>query len=137
MPEASQNSGPPGTYPSIDGQEGKLSLPTTPLFLPMISFPRHIFKPLLKRKYSRTTAVAVVFFISAFFHEFLVSVPLRMFRLWSFSAMIGQVPFAMFVSKYLAGHQTGNFAVWISLIIGQPLAIMMYFHDYYVQNILS
>ena len=32
-----------------------------------------------------------VFFISAFFHEYLVSVPLRMFNLWAFSGMMMQV----------------------------------------------
>ncbi|PAA71768.1 hypothetical protein BOX15_Mlig000493g1, partial [Macrostomum lignano] len=40
--------------------------------------------------------------------------------------------FAMFVSRVLRGGQLGNMAVWLSLIIGQPLAIIMYFHDYYV-----
>ena len=44
-----------------------------------------------------------------------------------------QVPFAMFVGTYLHG-KLGNMAVWASLIIGQPMAILMYYHDYYVLN---
>jgi len=28
----------------------------------------------------------------------------------------------------------GNVMVWMSLIIGQPLAVMMYYHDYVVQH---
>ncbi len=30
--------------------------------------------------------------------------------------------------------RAGNLCVWISLIIGQPLAIMMYYHDYVVDH---
>lgn len=92
--------------------------------------------------------------------QYLVSVPLRMFRLWAFMGMMAQVraaheaaeliyaalwnvwfniadsfhhqiPLAWFVGRFLRGNY-GNAAVWISLIIGQPFAILMYVHDYYV-----
>lgn len=46
-----------------------------------------------------------------------------------------QVPFAILTSKYLNGHLS-NMALWLSLIIGQPLAALMYVHDYYVMNSL-
>ena len=99
---------------------------------------RHVFLPLIHRRgYSKFLASVIVFLVSAFFHEYLVSVPLRMFRLWAFIGMLAQVPFAMFVNKVLQGGQLGNMAVWVSLIIGQPLAMMMYFHDYYVQQVSS
>jgi len=39
----------------------------------------------------------------------------------------------MITSKYLNGHLS-NMALWLSLIIGQPLGILMYIHDYYVMN---
>ena len=32
------------------------------------------------------------------------------------------------------GPRAGNLCVWLSLIIGQPLAIMMYYHDYVVDH---
>ncbi|XP_078689113.1 diacylglycerol O-acyltransferase 1-like [Branchiostoma floridae x Branchiostoma belcheri] len=67
---------------------------------------------------------------------YLVSVPLRMFRWWAFMGMLMQVPFAVFVSKFLTGPY-GNMAVWVSLIVGQPFAILMYLHDYYVINHLQ
>ena len=115
---------------------------------------RHIYKPLLSQGVTKVQASLIVFFISAFFHEYLVSIPLRMFRLWSFFGMILQVswrfkkeikvnfiflyllrflkiPFGAFVKRFLHGNY-GNMAVWISLIIGQPIAIMMYIHDYYI-----
>lgn len=97
--------------------------------------------------------------------QYLVSVPLKMFRLWAFMGMAAQVstapaphpsrppgevtqrpgggdtvpltpaqiPLAWFVSKFLRGNY-GNAAVWLSLIIGQPIAVLMYVHDYYVLN---
>ena len=44
-----------------------------------------------------------------------------------------QVPLALFQSKYLHG-KWGNIVVWLSLILGQPIAILAYFHDYYVMH---
>ncbi|CAF0921497.1 unnamed protein product [Brachionus calyciflorus] len=92
---------------------------------------RHIYKPLLNQGITKSQASLIVFFISAFFHEYLVSIPLRMFRIWAFLGMIVQIPFAVFVKKFLHGNY-GNMAVWVSLIIGQPIAVMMYIHDYYI-----
>ncbi|KAF1610954.1 UNVERIFIED_CONTAM: Diacylglycerol O-acyltransferase 1, partial [Eudyptes pachyrhynchus] len=94
---------------------------------------RHFYKPMLKRGASKWMAQTAVFLASAFFHEYLVSVPLKMFRLWAFMGMAAQVPLAWFVSKFLRGNY-GNAAVWMSLIIGQPIAVLMYVHDYYVLN---
>ncbi|XP_078542577.1 diacylglycerol O-acyltransferase 1 [Lissotriton helveticus] len=94
---------------------------------------RHFYKPMLRRGVSRWMAQTAVFLASAFFHEYLVSVPLKMFRLWAFMGMMSQIPLAWFVGKFLRGNY-GNAAVWISLIIGQPIAILMYVHDYYVLN---
>uniref|UniRef100_A0A4W6CN06 O-acyltransferase n=1 Tax=Lates calcarifer TaxID=8187 RepID=A0A4W6CN06_LATCA len=91
----------------------------------------HFYKPLLRRGFSKMVSQSAVFFLSAFFHEYLVSVPLRMFRLWAFTGMMAQLPLAWFVGRFLRGNY-GNAAVWISLIIGQPFAVLMYVHDYYV-----
>uniref|UniRef100_A0A8C2A3T0 O-acyltransferase n=1 Tax=Cyprinus carpio TaxID=7962 RepID=A0A8C2A3T0_CYPCA len=65
--------------------------------------------------------------------QYLVSVPLRMFRLWAFMGMMAQLPLAWFVARFLRGNY-GNAAVWLSLIIGQPIAVLMYVHDYYVTH---
>jgi diacylglycerol O-acyltransferase-1 len=32
------------------------------------------------------------------------------------------------------GPRAGNICVWLSLILGQPLAIMMYYHDFAVEH---
>ncbi|XP_059705115.1 diacylglycerol O-acyltransferase 1 [Haemorhous mexicanus] len=94
---------------------------------------RHFYKPMLRRGVSKWAAQVAVFLASAFFHEYLVSVPLRMFRLWAFMGMAAQIPLAWLVSRFLRGHY-GNAAVWMSLILGQPIAVLMYVHDYYVLN---
>ncbi|XP_038616146.1 diacylglycerol O-acyltransferase 1 [Tachyglossus aculeatus] len=94
---------------------------------------RHFYKPALKRGMNKWLAQMGVFLASAFFHEYLVSVPLRMFRLCIFTGMMAQIPLAWVVGRFLRGNY-GNAAVWLSLIIGQPLAVLMYVHDYYVLN---
>ncbi|XP_077447292.1 diacylglycerol O-acyltransferase 1a [Stigmatopora argus] len=92
---------------------------------------RHFYKPMLRRGVNKLVAQSAVFLLSAFFHEYLVSVPLKMFRLWAFMGMMAQVPLAWFVGRFLNGIY-GNAAVWMSLIIGQPVAVLMYVHDYYI-----
>lgn len=92
---------------------------------------RHIYKPLLSFGVTKFQSQLIVFFISAFFHEYIISIPLRMFRLWSFMGMLSQLPLSVVVHKYLPGSY-GNMAIWLSLIIGQPLAVFMYIHDYYI-----
>uniref|UniRef100_A0A6Q2ZPY1 O-acyltransferase n=1 Tax=Esox lucius TaxID=8010 RepID=A0A6Q2ZPY1_ESOLU len=92
---------------------------------------RHFYKPMLKRGVSKWAGQSAVFLASAFFHEYLVSVPLKMLRPWAFLGMMAQLPLAWFVACFLRGNY-GNAAVWISLIIGQPFAVLMYVHDYYV-----
>ncbi|XP_054547919.1 diacylglycerol O-acyltransferase 1 isoform X2 [Talpa occidentalis] len=85
---------------------------------------RHFYKPMLRRGSSKWLARMGVFLASAFFHEYLVSVPLRMFRLWAFTGMMAQIPLAWIVGRFLRGNY-GNAAVWLSLIIGQPVAVLM------------
>ncbi|XP_055733207.1 diacylglycerol O-acyltransferase 1-like isoform X2 [Salvelinus fontinalis] len=97
---------------------------------------RHFYKPIMRRGANKWVAQTAVFLVSAFFHEYLVSVPLKMFRLWAFMGMMSQIPLAWFVGRFLRGNH-GNAAVWISLIIGQPVAVLMYVHDYYVIHYMS
>lgn len=97
---------------------------------------RHLYMPLMALGLTRCQASTAVFLVSAFFHEYLVSVPLKLFRMWAFTGMLIQLPWARFVSSYF-NQNFANVAVWVSLIIGQPLCILMYYHDYYVINHLN
>lgn len=93
---------------------------------------RHLYIPVTDMGYSKALASIMVFFVSAFFHEYLVSVPLQMFRIWAFLGMMAQPPLSVIsrVVEVQFGPRWGNIIVWSSLVIGQPLCIMMYYHDY-------
>ena len=39
-----------------------------------------------------------------------------------------------FFFEKVLGPRFGNALVWLSLIVGQPLAVMMYYHDYVVEH---
>lgn len=99
---------------------------------------RHLFIPIIKQTNSKLFAVSVTFFISAFFHEYLVSVPLRTYKIWAFGGMMAQLPLSA-LCKFVVGangerKRWGNVVVWASLILGQPLCIMMYYHDYIITH---
>uniref|UniRef100_A0A8C5KX37 O-acyltransferase n=1 Tax=Jaculus jaculus TaxID=51337 RepID=A0A8C5KX37_JACJA len=85
---------------------------------------RHFYKPMLRRGSNRWIARTGVFLVSAFFHE--VSA-------FCFTHLPSLVPLAWIVGRFFQGNY-GNAAVWVTLIIGQPVAVLMYVHDYYVLN---
>lgn len=50
-----------------------------------------------------------------------------------FLFIINQVPLDLIGKHFLKEYPNyGNVLVWVSIILGQPLAILCYFHDYYV-----
>jgi diacylglycerol O-acyltransferase-1 len=60
-----------------------------------------------------------------------------MLRAWAFTGMLSQIPLAMVTSLDIMRGQPGNVVVWVSIILGQPIAILMYMHDYYLINKLN
>ncbi|XP_051884698.1 diacylglycerol O-acyltransferase 1-like [Pristis pectinata] len=92
---------------------------------------RHVYRPLVEKGYSKWEGQASVFILSALYHEYLLAAPLHMIRFWLFLGMMFQVPTAWILSKYLRGLY-GNAIVWICIILGPPLIVHMYIHDYYV-----
>jgi diacylglycerol O-acyltransferase-1 len=61
-----------------------------------------------------------------------------MIRPWSFLAMIVQVPIGVAVKRVKAENQTyGNVAVWISLILIQPIAILLYIQDLFYRDFVK
>jgi len=65
---------------------------------------RHLYMPAIERRFSRLSASFLVFLLSAFLHEYLVSVPLRMFNLWAFTGMMMQVSQSLEVCCFLTFH---------------------------------
>ncbi|CAF0815008.1 unnamed protein product [Rotaria sp. Silwood1] len=100
---------------------------------------RHIYYPLISHfGLSKSLGSLVVFVISAFFHEYLISVPLRMIRPWSFLAIILQVPIGLAVKRVKGENKTyGNVVVWISLILIQPIAILLYIQDLFYRDFVN
>lgn len=62
--------------------------------------------------------------------------PLQTYKIWAFLGMMGQIPLSA-ISKAVEralGPRMGNIIVWASIILGQPLCIMMYYHDYVITH---
>jgi diacylglycerol O-acyltransferase-1 len=60
---------------------------------------RHIYNPLRRRGVDKMISGAIVFFISAFFHEYLISGALGKLYYWSFLAMFANFPIAALQEK--------------------------------------
>lgn len=95
---------------------------------------RHIYRPMRAKGFSRNMAVLGVFALSAILHEVAVSVPLGLVRGYSFAGMIVYVPLAagttMMEKSGMLSEQWGNVIVWSTLLLGQPLGVLMYVEDY-------
>jgi diacylglycerol O-acyltransferase 1 len=85
-----------------------------------------IYTPLLNRNVSKRLASLACFFVSAIFHEVVVSVPFRTVKMWAFLAMLIQVP-AIELSKPLRGTTWGNIQFWLTLVIGLPICTVIYY----------
>lgn len=92
---------------------------------------RHIYVPLRAKGFSPVQAQLVIFAISAFFHEYLVSIPTHSIQGWAFLAMLLQVPLIYLTKKYMEwspNSSTGNFFFWITLcVFGQPMCVLLYY----------
>ncbi|KAL7484237.1 hypothetical protein ACHAW6_009884 [Cyclotella cf. meneghiniana] len=88
---------------------------------------------------SKKGATFVVFLLSAILHEVLISVPCHMIRIWSFLAMMGQIPLIILtkkIDKRMPGSSIGNIIFWISFcLVGQPMAMLLYTIDYWETHI--
>ena len=71
---------------------------------------RHLYMPAIERRFSRLSASILVFLLSAFLHEYLVSVPLRMFNLWAFTGMMMQVSQALKSFAFTIHHLNIDYA---------------------------
>mmetsp|Transcript_11550 Transcript_11550/g.16053 ORF Transcript_11550/g.16053 Transcript_11550/m.16053 type:complete len:465 (+) Transcript_11550:183-1577(+) len=93
----------------------------------------HVFTPVMKKGYSKNTAIFMCFFVSAFFHEVILGVPFQMLKLWAFAGMMAQLP-AIILTEPLRGHQFGNVMFWFSIVLGQPFLVLMVYRDWYQRH---
>jgi len=92
---------------------------------------RHCYIPMRVKGYSPIQAQLVIFGLSAFFHEYLVSIPTHTIQGWAFMAMLLQVPLIAVTRQYLKwfpGSSFGNYFFWVTLcVFGQPMCIILYY----------
>lgn len=84
---------------------------------------RHIYYPMIRRKYSRGASIFVVFFFSALMHEYLLAGCIERVTLIGFNSMAFQIPFILIQEKYkkYLGGIVGNISFWLAFcVIGQP-----------------
>lgn len=95
-------------------------------------FNRHVYKPLLRRGFSRVFTVQIVFVISAAAHEFLVYVPFRLgFTGLIPAAFILQAPLCALTSAdvFKRRRAIGNALFWfVFCFSGQPVSLMVYYY---------
>lgn len=102
---------------------------------------RHIYNPLRRKKIHRAVCGFIVFFISALFHEYIISGALGRLHFSAFVAMLANYPASVIqeilrksnkINKNTVLH---NVFFWISFcFLGQPLCFILYFKSYYAEN---
>jgi hypothetical protein len=78
---------------------------------------------------TKQQAVVATFFVSAIAHELIFSVAFRTVRPYFFLGMLAQLPL-IWIGQLYRTRRRGNFVVWLSLFIGQPLLELAYARDY-------
>ncbi|URE33175.1 O-acyltransferase [Musa troglodytarum] len=94
---------------------------------------RHIYFPCLQNGLPKGVALMISFFLSAIFHEICVAVPCQIFKFWAFIGIMFQIPLIV-LTKYLQNKfkntTVGNMIFWLFFcILGQPICILLYYHD--------
>ncbi|KAL7753436.1 hypothetical protein RI367_001211 [Sorochytrium milnesiophthora] len=93
-----------------------------------------------RKRYSKFQAALVIFLISAVFHELVIAVPVKIFRLHAFNAMFLQIPLIILTQVIDVQYRRwrpegvntiGNVIMWCSFcVVGQPMGAMMYYIEW-------
>ena len=89
---------------------------------------RHIYFPLIRRKYSRMIGMMVVFFFSAVMHEYILIGWIGSITMIGFNSMAFQLPFIILQDRYkkYLGGDIGNITFWFFFwVIGQPAGMVI------------
>lgn len=101
-------------------------------------FRRHLYTPMRAAGFPRTLSANAVFICSAVLHELLFGVATHNFNGVAFLCMIIQ-PFLILATEPLEkmrgrGTTVGNCVFWISILFGQPTAIVIYYLEWVARN---
>lgn len=95
-----------------------------------------MYYPLIKHGVNKTIAGFIIFAVSAFGHEYVISLAVGRVSYWIFYGMLGQF-FVIGIEKRilrffgLENSPFGNFSFWASFcILGQPTLIFSYYINY-------
>jgi diacylglycerol O-acyltransferase-1 len=102
---------------------------------------RHIYNPMRRQGINKFISGAFVYFISAVFHEYIISGALGKLHFSAFIAMFANFPASIFQEylkkfKLVSQRSTSlNVMFWLTFcFLGQPLCIVLYFYSYYSDN---
>lgn len=101
-------------------------------------FRRHLYSPMRAAGFSRMFSANAVFIFSAILHELLFGVATHNFNGVAFLCMIIQ-PLLILATEPLEkmrgrGTTVGNCVFWISILFGQPTAIVIYYLEWVARN---
>ncbi|MBN3274229.1 DGAT1 acyltransferase, partial [Polyodon spathula] len=94
---------------------------------------RHVYKPLLIQGFPQWQAQVIVYMMSAALCEYVIAIPLEMFRFWIFATIVLQAKMTLLLGRFFSGNY-GNCLVWLCVLMGPPIAVLTYLHDYYMLN---
>ncbi|MGH0116292.1 UNVERIFIED_CONTAM: hypothetical protein FKN15_003472 [Acipenser sinensis] len=94
---------------------------------------RHVYRPLLMQGFPQWQAQVIVYMVSAALCEYVIAIPLEMFRFWIFATIVLQAKMTLLLGRFSSGNY-GNCLVWLGVLVGPPIAVLTYLHDYYMLN---
>jgi len=92
---------------------------------------QHIYLPLVKSNYKKSSALLAVFLTSAILHEYMLSCPIQITGHFALVGFLGQPPF-MKMSEYVKnryGSRVGNLLVWSFLVFGNTGGVLVYYKE--------
>ncbi|EGC33489.1 hypothetical protein DICPUDRAFT_154444 [Dictyostelium purpureum] len=93
-----------------------------------------IYTPMRRRGFSKNLGYFMCFFVSAIFHELVISIPFHSLKLWGFFGIMSQMVLIALTKNLMNGRTLGNVIFWISIVLGQPLIVLLYYRNFVEEN---
>ncbi|KYR00645.1 diacylglycerol O-acyltransferase 1 [Tieghemostelium lacteum] len=93
-----------------------------------------IYTPMRRRGWSKNWGYFMCFFVSAVFHELVISIPFHTIKLWAFFGIMSQMVLIALTKNLLNGSSTGNIIFWFSIVLGQPMIVLLYYRNFIQEN---
>ncbi|GAM19405.1 hypothetical protein SAMD00019534_025800 [Acytostelium subglobosum LB1] len=93
-----------------------------------------IYTPMRRRGWSRNWGYFMCFFVSAIFHELVISIPFHSLKMWGFLGIMSQMVLIALTKNAMSGKNIGNIIFWFSIVLGQPLIVLLYYRNFIVEH---